>query len=128
MKLGCKFGVFTLGIMFVLVSAFVANAGMDGGVDRQMTQGANGAVFHENQNVDITPVVTWSEPSGITLPCGESRHIGRYHANYADQVGDDRRRPQNSSAGSAGREADFQSFHWAPETYGLMGDYSRDSR
>ena len=127
MKLSRKFGVLIVGLTLVFASAYAANAGMDGGAYGQTAQ-TSGAVFHDNQNFSIVPVVSWSAPS-VTSDRGEGEnHTAQYHAYGGNQFGDQMPQADNSPRGATSREADYQAHHWTPETYGLMGDYGRDSR
>lgn len=128
MKFRGEYAVVLLGLAFLLATACTAAAGMGRVMDRQATQGATGEVFYGDGNLHIIPVVAWSEPSGETPLCDEGASNSQYHARKVNRVGDNEPPAKTLAGSSTRREADFQLHQWVPETYGLMGDYSRDSR
>jgi len=99
MKFRGKFTVIILAFAFIVASAYIANAQQASPSEPAVAPG-NGAV-----RVD--------------------RDFGSFHKDDQNQFGDDR--AYNSSEGHANRESDYQSHHWTPNTYGLMGNYGYDS-
>jgi hypothetical protein len=120
MKLKGKLGVVILGLGFLVASACIAHA-----MDPQTVQSANGGIFYDSRHLNVVPVVSYTEQGGTTASRADgAKQVSPYHTYGADQFGDNLPRAKNLPA----READSQPRRWTPETYGLMGDYGRDSR
>jgi hypothetical protein len=53
-----------------------------------------------------------------------AKDLGEFHKNDTNQFGDDR---AATNVNGSNKDADFRAYNFVPDTYGLMGDYSRDS-
>jgi hypothetical protein len=113
MKFRVQIGIIVLAASFILASAYIASAG------------------EGQQAPDVRPAVVsvswWSKSDSPTYTKTRAMRVDRdLEANHEDdinRIGDDE---AYNSAEHRNREADFRENHWSPNSYGLMGNYSRD--
>jgi len=115
MKLRGRFGVVMLTLAAILVWSCGANAsGMVKGGEQQGAQAGNSQIIRDNQDVNSSGAMR------------VDRDLQAAHNQDSDQFGGDE--AYKSTTGRINKEADNQKHHWAPESYGLTGNYGRDSR
>jgi hypothetical protein len=122
MELRGKFSIVALAVLVMLAPAFIVNAGME----QQTTQNANAQPI-SNSEIQKTAIMLSEAEPGLTDASGKAagphtRALQSYQEE-TDQFGDDE--AHQSTDRRHNRESDSQAHGWVPNSYGLMGDYSR---